>query len=239
MNPPGTELLLAIALIALYVQDSALLLHFDEVLVSGGRRGWRVSTGSDLELRGRFLFVPQPLLPASTLFRASWLHPEGASSEDPGELAAYAARLRLVRIGCMVVGAAILVALPALLLTSRNPWWMLATIVVAYLAIITMLVALFLQRHALALGGGKLASLAVESMLCPPHAVNLYRRLCALRGFRGDPVQFAARALEGNERLRLLAAIKSRIAPSTRVDDDLARTDALHAARKRIAATLA
>ena len=71
MNPPDAELLLAIALVALYLQDSALLLHFDEVLVEGASRGWRVSTGAGLELRGRFLSIPNPLWPMRSRFRAS------------------------------------------------------------------------------------------------------------------------------------------------------------------------
>lgn len=237
MNPQGAELLLAIALVALYVQDSASLLHFDDVLVAGGRRGWRVSTGSGLELRGRFLFVPQPLLPAQTLFRSSWLHPAEGAVEDPDALASYAKRLWPIRILCMFAGAAVLVALPALLLTTRDPWWMLGALCAAYLAIVAMLVVLSAQRKALAMTRGKLASLAAESLLCPPHAVNLYRRLCALRGFRGDPIAFAARAMPGDQRQRLRAAIEARIALFALADDD--SSGPLRAARERIAGALA
>ena len=239
MTPQGAELLLAVALVALYVQDSASLLHFDEVLVAGIRRGWRVSTGSGLEVRGRFLSVPNALLPAGTVFRSSWLHPAEGPVEDPGALALYAKRLWPVRIGCMLAGAAILVALPVLLLTSRDPGWMLGALGTAYLAIAAMLVVLFVQRKALGLAGGKLASLAIESVICPPHAVNLYRRLCALRGFRGDPVLFAAGTMPEDERRQLHAAIDARIALFALADDDDSRTAALHAARERIDGALA
>ena len=240
MNPPSAELLLAIALVALYVQDSASLLHFDDVLVAGTRRGWHVSTGSDLELRGRFLFVPNVLLPAGTLFRSNWLQPAAGPDEDPDALASFAKRLWPIRIGCMFAGAAILVMLPALLLTSRDPLWMLGAVCLAYLWIIAMLTMLFVQRKALGLTGFKFAALVTESILCPPHAVNLYRRMCALRGFRGDPIRFASRTLSTHEREHLRSAINARIALFALADDgNTPRAAALHAAAERIARTLA
>ena len=235
----NAELLLAVALVALYLQDSASLLHFDEVLVAGGRRGWRVSTGSGLEVRGRFLFVPNALLPMQTLFRASWLHPADGAPEDPEALASFAKSLWPIRIGCVLAGIALLVALPALLLASRDPWWLLAALGAGYLAIAAMLAVLFARRGSLGLDGHRFASLAAESLLCPPHAVNLYRRLCALRGFRGDPVAFAARTMPADARQRLRAGIDARIALFALADDHDGRAAALEAARERIAGALA
>jgi len=72
-----TEVLLVAGILAFYLLDSARLLHFDELQVAATRRGWTVTTGSDLEMRGRFVLVPNPLLPARTRFHASWLPPGG------------------------------------------------------------------------------------------------------------------------------------------------------------------
>lgn len=240
MSIVDAELLLALALVALYVQDSASLLHFDDVLIAGNRGGWHVSTGADFEMRGRFLLIPNPLLPARTLFRSSWLHPADGPVEEPEALARYAGRLWPVRGGCIIAGAALLIALPALLLTTHDPVWLLSALGTAYLAIVAMLAVLFAQREALGLGGWKLAALAAESLLCPPHAVNLYRRLCALRGFRGDPIAFAARTMKPQARARLRASIDARVALFALADEDTGgHVAGLQAARARVAEALA
>lgn len=240
MSPIDAEVLLVLALVALYLQDSASLLHFDEVLVAGDRRGWQVTTGSELEMRGRFLQVPNPLLPARTRFRASWLRPADGPAEDPEALARFAGRLWAVRGGCIVAGAALLVALPALLVTTHDPAWLLAPLGTAYLAIVAMLAALSAQRAALGLSRWKLAALCAESLLCPPHAINLYRRLCALRGFRGDPIAFAARTMPAPSRARLRAAIAARADLFTLADEDAGgQVAGLRAARARVTQALA
>lgn len=240
MSAIPAEWLLAAMLVVLYVQDAASLLHFDEVLVAGGARGWRVTTGSDLELRGRFLVVPSPLWPAGTVYRASWLHPAQGALEQPDALVAFSTRLWPLRAGVVLAGMAWLLVLPALLLTSRDPLWMLVAASIGYLAIIAMLVWLCVQRRALGLTARRLASLAVESLLCPPHAVNLYRRLCALRGFEGDPIAFAACTMPADARDALRAGIDARIALFAAEDETAAgRVAGLHAARRRIGEALA
>ena len=75
-----------------------------------------------------------------------------------------------------------------------------------------MLAWLALRRRRLGLTRRRLVTLTSECLLCPPYAVNLYRKLCDQRGFRGDPVAFAAGNLSPQEQQRLLAAIERRIA---------------------------
>lgn len=233
------ELLLAVALVALYLQDSALLLHFDEVLVEGGSRGWRVSVGPGLELRGRFLSVPNPLLPMRTRFRASWLHVAAATPDTSATLVRYARTLWPVRFGCALTGVVLLGVMPWLLLAVRDPTQLLAALGAAWLLILAMLAYLVLRRSALQLTPRQLAGLAAETLLCPPHAINLYRRLCAMRGFRGDPIAFAASQLRENARGRLRGAIDARLDLFALADEtDGERTGQLGAARARVAGLL-
>ncbi len=235
MSHVETEVLLVAGILAFYLLDSARLLHFDELQVAATRRGWDVSTGSDLEMRGRFVLVPNPLLPARTQFHASWLPPGGGVVEDAEALRGFARSLWPVRVGCVMVGLLVLVALPSLLLAFRDPAWLLAVLAASSLLTLAMLLAVFRRRAALRLDTRVLLALCAESLLCPPCAPNLYRKLCARRGFRGDPVAFAARHLPREAQQRLHAAIDARIALFALAGEDDRRAGDVQAARQRIA----
>ena len=234
MSHVETEVLLVAGILAFYLLDSARLLHFDELQIAATRRGWQVSTGSDLEMRGRFVLVPNPLLPARTRFHASWLPPGGEVVEDAEALRRFARGLWPVRAGCVVVGVLVLVALPALLLAFRDPAWLLAVLAASTLVTLAMLLAVFRQRATLRLDARGLLALSAESLLCPPCAPNLYRKLCDRRGFRGDPVAFAARHLPRDAQQRLHAAIDARIALFALADEDDGRAGDVRAAQQRI-----
>jgi len=233
-----TEVLLVAGILAFYLLDSARLLHFDELQVAATRRGWQVSTGSDLEMRGRFVLVPNPLTPARTRFHASWLPPGGGVVEDAEALDRFAHRLWPVRAGCVVVGLLVLVALPGLLLAFRDPAWLLAVLAAATLVTLSMLLVAFRRRGELRLDARALLALSAESLICPPCAPNLYRKLCARRGFRGDPIAFAARHLPAEAQQRLHAAIEARIALFALADEDDRRSGDVRAARQRIRSQL-
>ena len=97
-----------------------------------------------------------------------------------------------------------------------------------------LLLAVFRRRAALRLDTRALLALCAESLLCPPCAPNLYRKLCDRRGFRDDPVAFAARHLPLDAQRRLHAAIDARIALLAQADEDDHRARDVYAARQRI-----
>lgn len=233
------ELLLALGIWGFYLQDSASLLHFDDLLVSGGRRGWRVWTGSEMEMRGRFLFLPNPLLPGQTVFRASWLDPAASPADGPRSLLRFTRRLMPLRVGCNVAGCLLLVVIPWILLTTGNPVWLLGALIGCSAATLGMLLHLFSIRKKIGLETRSLAKLAIESLLCPPLAINLYRKLCLRRPFKGDPALFAARQLPVNARLELRKSIDQRIGLLLLASEGMdSNTGKLHAAQSRIGALL-
>lgn len=207
----SSEWLLVAGILAFYLQDAARLAYFDDVVVSGGRT-WRVAVEAVTEMRGRFLWIPSPLLPARTTLHASWLTHEAATPDTAEDLRAFARLLWPVRVGCVMVGLVVLVAIPYLLLSSAPPTWLLGALLAWLLTTLAMLAWLALRRRRLGLTRRRLVTLTSECLLCPPYAVNLYRKLCDQRGFRGDPVAFAAGNLSPQEQQRLLAAIERRIA---------------------------
>lgn len=233
----SSEWLLVAGILAFYLQDAARLAYFDDVVVSGGRT-WRVAVEATTEMRGRFLWMPSPLLPARTTLHASWLAPVESTATDTVErLRAFVRPLWPVRLGCMMAGLVVLVAIPCLLLLSAPPTWLLGALL-AWLAVtLGMLGFLAVRRRDLGLSYRRLATLASECLLCPPYAVNLYRKLCDQRGFRGDPVAFAAANLSPPQRQRLLDAIERRLALFAQSSDE-ATVRRLQEARARIRRTL-
>lgn len=219
---PDAGILLALGLVAFYVQDSAQLLYFDEVVVVGTRRGWRFPPVS-LEFGGRYLYVPNPLLPTRAMFRASWLHADRGGSESPSELSAFLAGLAPLGPCCVVLWLLLLVALPVAVLAYRVPAVLLAILGAAYAVIALMLVLLARAHRRLGLSGREVAGLGVGALLCPPHAINLVRKVCLGRGLRGDPLAFAARTLAVADGARLRKEIESRIGLFAPAEDGAGR----------------
>jgi hypothetical protein len=232
----SSEWLLVAGILAFYLQDAARLVYFDEVVVSGGRT-WRVAVEATTEMRGRFLWLPSPLMPARTALHASWASPAGTATDSADDLRAFARLLWPVRVGCVIAGLVVLLTIPALLLSSAPPTSLLGALLAWLATTVAMLACLVLRRRPLGLTHRRLATLAAECLLCPPYAVNLYRKLCDIRGFRGDPVAFAADHLSPPERRRLLAAIERRLALFAQSSDEDALRR-LKEARARIRDTL-
>lgn len=261
--PPGllphAELLLVLGLFAFYLHDAARLLHFDDLIVSRRWRGWDVSADALLEVRGRFLWLPSPWLPMQPQFRAGWLHAgddrvagSGTASDTGGDLDAFVRPLWPIRVGCLLVGICLLVALPVILLGGRDPVQLLAVLATSYALTLAMLLIVLRRRRVLGWTNRQWAGLAGEALLCPPYAINLFRRLCQQRGLHGNPLDFAARTLDCPRQQRLRRDIERRLSLLGLVDDQddaggsgdsgagdtPAEAARLRRARQRIAATL-
>lgn len=265
--PPGllphAELLLVLGLFTFYLHDAARLLHFDELIVSRRWRGWDVSADALLEVRGRFLWLPSAWRPMQPQFRAGWLHADDdrvagsntasdTANDTGGDLNAFVRPLWPIRIGCMLVGICLLVALPVILLGGRDPVQLLAVLATSYTLTLAMLLIVLRRRDALGWTTRQWAGLAGETLLCPPYAINLFRRLCQQRSLRGDPLDFAARTLDRPRQQRLRRDIERRLSLLGLVDDQDDAGDSgdtgtgdthaeaarLRRARQRIATTL-
>lgn len=234
---PDAGVLLAAGLVAFYVQDSAQLLYSDEIVVVGGRRGWRFRLGS-LELGGRFLHVPNPLLPARAMFRANWLEADRSVQESPAEVSVFVAELAALGRCCVALGFLLLMVLPVAILAYRVPSLLLAILGCVYAVIALMLVLLARRRKRLGLSGRDVLALAVGALLCPPHAINLVRKVCLGRGLLGDPLAFAAATLAAADGACLRKGIEARIDLVARADDSATHVDAMRVHLGHVRATL-
>jgi len=197
---PSMEVLLVGAIVALYLQDAALLLHYDEVALTRTSRGWRASTGG-IEARDRRLFVPDFFRPTQPLFRSSWLGaPPGDSPATRTfhfveALSVFARPLRLLWLCLFVV-------LPLLLWRRPDPTWLLSLTLMVYGITAWLCVRAWQFRRVLELGERQVLSLAFELLCCPPHALNVVRRLSLRRGLNEDAVDAVRRLLPAGSAAR-------------------------------------
>lgn len=233
---PSFEALLVLGVIALYLQDSVLLLHYDELVFTRARRHWRANAGGS-EWGGRYLHLPNPLAPAHAMFRASWLaEAEGTASEHDSR-DHFLDGLRPFRIGARVLWCELLVMLPLVLWALPHPLLVLAVFALVYASVLVLALQLWRYRRVLELRGRDVAGLAFELLACPPHAINVVRRLSLRRGLGGDALAFAARAVAARDLPRLQAAIATRIQLASDLADDAdPRRPALQWARQRLGA---
>lgn len=189
------ELALMAAAAGLYLCDSALLLYRDEgLLARAGRGRWQVLFASDrFHLMGRGVFLPNPLLPHRPLFRLDWRFPSPASRVDD-QWSARAALYRPLAPAVWGMAAGLFVLLPLGLFRLGEPA-LLAALLVLYASIAAALVWTLIHRARLGVSARRCATLALESLLCPPFALNLVRKLSAAMSIRADLVQ-VARALQ-------------------------------------------
>lgn len=231
------ELLLAAGIVAFYLQDATLLLHFDEIVFTRTRAGWRASAGG-LQWGGRFLFVANPLTPARPLLRGSWLSADTGAASAP-EVPSFAP-LRPFGWLAGLLWLQQLLVLPVLLLAYPHPLALLAAFALVYATVLLLAAMLWRRRAHLALDRRACGALALECLLCPPHAINIVRKLGLRRGMPGDALAFAAQVLDADAMRALGQPVTARLdlvegggaAPADRE----ARGPALRRTRERLAA---
>jgi hypothetical protein len=192
------EVALMLIAAGLYLYDSALLLYSDEgLMLAVGRKGWAVHCGSDLQIRGRNLFIPSPLLPHRPIFRLAWkANPSGTAADRAWtERTALFAPLAPFVWGMLL---SMFVLLPLGLFSRLGDPMVLAAIAFLYLNILALLGWFVLKRAHFGLTRWRLATLAFESLVCSPFALNLVRKVSAEMPVAEDLVE-AARRLQRAE----------------------------------------
>lgn len=178
MTGLSAELQLLFAAAFFYLYDGSVLLHADEGLLSptGAGRWAIVYRPNSIALRGRLVYVPNPLLPHRPVYRLSWDSASvsfAASADWADRRARYSSLVPFVYLAAL----AIFVLLPACLFWRRSDLQVLAAAALVYANSIAAGIVVVRRRDALGLERKRAWTAAVEIVLCPPFAVNLIRRL--------------------------------------------------------------
>lgn len=179
--PIPAEVLLLVALVGLYLYDSARLLHANEGVLTASLAGrWSLHFGAQhFTLRGKEPFVPHPLLPHRPLFPFHWNQQlaSGASGTaarwTPPPFGPYKVLAPLV----WLMALALFGLIPLGLFSRFGNVAIAAGIVLFYAVALVALGFTWFRRHALALTSRQVGALAFESLTCPPFAINLARHI--------------------------------------------------------------
>ncbi len=173
-----TETLLALALVAVYLFDSAYFLRVGETLVlARGRVLSGLSFGGSFELGGRRPYLPNPLMPFCVDFRISWAL-SGGPTADAGavgeQMRQHLTALRPVSwVATVCLIPIILVAPVALALHAELIF--LAAVAASVLAAACGCVIVALRRRDLGLNGWQVCSVVFVALVCLPCSPNLAR----------------------------------------------------------------
>jgi len=218
---PSVQVLLPAGALALYLVDSAMLLYGDEVVVTRGRKGWRVSGGWDFLVLGRRPHLPNPFAPHRLAIRQRWavaeLKPDG---EVVDTFAALDRALRPVKVIVLALLALLIGVLPVVSMRYGAGAVLLAVFASAYVLVVAGLVLIYRRREALALSDRRFRSLAVDALACPPFAVNLVRKVSAGWTLPGGLLGYGRAHFGAAARQQTVAIVERRIAERLSHEDD-------------------
>jgi hypothetical protein len=179
-----TELLLAIALVAVYLFDSTHFLRVGETLVlARGRRLSGLSFGGSFELGGRRPYLPNPLLPLRLNFRVSWDISGGATDDARAVGEQMRQHLMAARpVGWIATVCAIPIVLVApFALALHAELIFLGAVAASVLSAACGCVIVALRRKDLGLNGWQVCSVIFVALICLPCAPNLARAVTLYR----------------------------------------------------------
>jgi hypothetical protein len=206
------EVLLPIGAIGLYLFDSAALLYGNEVIFTLQSGRWKWSGGSELILRGRRLYLPNPFTPQPLSLRACWSENRlDQVADNIAKIAALRRKLRPLGILDQLLLILLVFAMPAVIEFLGTGPALLVVFAACYLTVLVMIGLLYTQRAHLGLSTRQLLALSLDSVLCPPFAINLVRKIGLRQNLAGDAVVFAKENLPPAAFSDLVAAICKRL----------------------------
>jgi hypothetical protein len=188
----GAESALVLLAWALYLFDSVRLLASNEAIFYSKGKGWGTAFGAlHWKIRGKEPYLPNPLTPHRQVFCLRWdVVRLGKSTQ-----LALRPELRIYAPFVLISALCLLVLMPLGFATRAGSPLVIAALVVMYLSNALALLVLARRRATMGLSRSQYMALAVECLVCPPFAINLIRRLCALQPFSDDFVAASIRFL--------------------------------------------
>ncbi len=179
--------------LALYAYDAVLFLERTQAVVVRDRQGWRASFGlRSWTIGGREPWFPNPLKGHRPAYVVNWpmlAEPQTSAAVQLDETLDF----KIIGSCVLLSTFCLFVLLPLGLFTRAGS--VLTLFVIALMTVSTGVAVGVAARHKerLRLSQGKLWSLAIECLLCPPFSLNLVRRICALQAIDEEIEPIAAR----------------------------------------------
>jgi hypothetical protein len=186
---PSFEVLLVLGVFGLYCYDSLMLLNFNELIFIRFKKKWSYKFPIlSFQLLRKFPFLPNLLTPNIALFQVFW--PTCDQDVNFKEFDIFIKSLIPVQVISVILLVLMFVCLPIVAFKYGSGTNLLIVFFVIYILIISILIYLFTQKNNLKLSNTKLVSVTFESIVCPPFALNIVRKISLNYPMNVDPYIF-------------------------------------------------
>ena len=192
---PSFEALLVLGVFGLYCYDSLMLLNFNELIFIRFKKKWSYKFPIlGLQLLRKFLFLPNLLTPNISLFQVFW--PSSDQDVNFKEFDIFIKSLIPVQVISVMLLVLMFVCLPIVAFRYGSGINLLIVFFAIYILIISILIYLFTQKNNLKLSSTKFVSIAFESIVCPPFALNIVRKISLNYPINVDPYIFSKKMFD-------------------------------------------
>jgi hypothetical protein len=205
----STELLFILGLVGLYLYDSAQLRFYNEFFISYGF-GNKLNYGSlfpSIHFAKKFLSFPDVMFPHRLQFHCQWqlhtLNPQHIQlNQDIKHIHQYNKILQPLKYSTLLVMICTLIILPlALLLQSSYTVLAILTILIYGLHLLNSFY-IFMQRRSLQLSKKFLSHLLLDTLLCPPFALNSLRKISLQLKLNSDAIDLSHALLNPQQQIK-------------------------------------
>ncbi len=191
------ESLLILGIIGFYLYDSIMLFNVNELLLTKSHKVWFYKIPAlDFQLLRKYPLLPNPLTPNVAIFKTSW--PKKSQLINESQLGDFIQCLAPVQSIINILLLLLLAYLPVIALIYGSGAKLLIIFTMIYLFISVILFYIFNNKDKLCISNSKFASIAFESLACPPFALNMVRKISLNYPNLGDPVDFARSVFDVN-----------------------------------------
>ncbi len=234
----SSEALLALALVAVYLADSAHFLSIGEALIlTRSGRPAALSFGWPFELAGRRPFIPNPLTPFWPELRVQWTaSSQGAAPAEAvsREMSAHLAAVRPIAWLASSCWVLIVLVAPLALTLGQEPLFVAAALLTLALSAAACSL-LALRRRALGLAVLKLYTTILVALVCLPCAANLARSVAAQGRWSVAGADLPALGFDGTSVAALRAQVQEALVAARRLlGEDSAAYSALSEQLRRL-----
>ena len=184
---PSFEASLVLGVLFFYLYDSLMLLNVNELIVQKSFKKWSYRFPIfGLQILRKFPLVMNLLMPNFLVFNLSWPSPKEEIDSD--KLETLIQSMLPLQIIASLLLLLIIFVLPVVAFLFDSGPELLTLFIFIYLLIIFSVCYLFICRDSLGLSGLKISSIAFESILCPPFAINIARKVSLNYEIGSDPI---------------------------------------------------
>lgn len=200
-----------------------MLLYANELVYLHTKGRWSFITATSLsQLSGRYLYLPNLLMPEKAMFRVCWSTSSSHTKHDQDDevLHHLLAAIDSLRYLIYLLWALLIIALPFTLIFAGTNMTFLLVLGLVYGVIVALLVKVFLKRSDFNLSKRSFAKIAFDSLACAPLALNMVRKITLRYSLASDPITFAQTRFDGMMFSHLLTTLNQWIADELEFEDE-------------------